>query len=201
MNSITRTFVQAYGGFARVASLAQSPLLLFVRLYWGFQFMQAGWGKLHNLAHVAAYFTLAGNSRARADGVVCRLRGVLRRRAADAGAGVAAGGIGAHRQHAGGLCDSGAAGAAGRVQRSWNILSGASVYVPLCRRAGADFWAGMVCPRHADCAALYAPDGRAGAPACSRRTWTRPIDAEHFPRTANCPAQEKLNCLSARAKV
>ncbi len=60
MDSITRTFVQAYGGFARVASRAQSPLLLFVRLYWGVQFMQAGWGKLHNLTHVAAYFSSLG---------------------------------------------------------------------------------------------------------------------------------------------
>jgi putative oxidoreductase len=60
MNSITRTFAQAYGGFSRLASRAQSPLLLFVRLYWGFQFMQAGWGKLHNLAHVAGFFTSLG---------------------------------------------------------------------------------------------------------------------------------------------
>ena len=27
----------------------QSPMLLAVRLYWGFQFAQTGWGKLHNL--------------------------------------------------------------------------------------------------------------------------------------------------------
>jgi putative oxidoreductase len=60
MNSITRTFAQAYGGFSRLASMAQSPLLLAVRLYWGFQFMQAGWGKLHNLAHVTQFFMSMG---------------------------------------------------------------------------------------------------------------------------------------------
>src|ERR1700759_1214879 len=37
-------------------SSLQSPLLLAVRLYWGFQFAQTGWGKLHNLAKIAAFF-------------------------------------------------------------------------------------------------------------------------------------------------
>jgi putative oxidoreductase len=60
MNSITRTTAQAYGGFRRIASMAQSPLLLAVRLYWGFQFMQTGWGKLHNLAHVTQFFISLG---------------------------------------------------------------------------------------------------------------------------------------------
>jgi putative oxidoreductase len=35
----------------------QSPLLLLIRLYWGWQFAQTGWGKLHNLAHVTEFFT------------------------------------------------------------------------------------------------------------------------------------------------
>ena len=60
MNSIAQTIAQAYGRFSRVASGAQSPLLLVVRLYWGFQFMQAGWGKLNNLGHVAQFFTSLG---------------------------------------------------------------------------------------------------------------------------------------------
>src|SRR6202012_1477817 len=38
-------------------SCLQSPLLLAVRLYWGFQFAQTGWGKLHNLAKITAFFT------------------------------------------------------------------------------------------------------------------------------------------------
>ena len=34
------------------ASSLQSVLLLAVRLYWGWQFMQTGWGKLHHLDKV-----------------------------------------------------------------------------------------------------------------------------------------------------
>lgn len=34
----------------------QSPMLLFIRLYWGGQFIQTGWGKLHNLAGVTTFF-------------------------------------------------------------------------------------------------------------------------------------------------
>ena len=36
----------AYGNFATVASALRSPLLLAVRLYWGFQFAETGWGKV-----------------------------------------------------------------------------------------------------------------------------------------------------------
>ncbi len=39
-----------------LANHAQSPLLLLVRLYWGWQFAQTGWGKLHNLQHVTEFF-------------------------------------------------------------------------------------------------------------------------------------------------
>lgn len=38
----------------------QSLFLLFVRLYWGWQFAQTGWGKLHNLPHVVEFFTSLG---------------------------------------------------------------------------------------------------------------------------------------------
>ena len=38
------------------ASRLQSPLLLLIRLYWGWQFAQSGWGKLHNLEHVTEFF-------------------------------------------------------------------------------------------------------------------------------------------------
>lgn len=37
-----------------------SPLLLVVRLYWGWQFAQTGWGKLHNLSHVRDFFQSLG---------------------------------------------------------------------------------------------------------------------------------------------
>jgi putative oxidoreductase len=40
-----------------LANCARSPLLLAIRLYWGWQFAQDGWGKLHHLARVTEYFT------------------------------------------------------------------------------------------------------------------------------------------------
>jgi putative oxidoreductase len=47
----------AYLGFAAVAARLQSPLLLAIRLYWGFQFAQDGWGKLSHLDKVTDFFT------------------------------------------------------------------------------------------------------------------------------------------------
>jgi putative oxidoreductase len=35
----------------------QSPLLLAIRLYFGYQLMLSGWGKLHNIAQVTDFFT------------------------------------------------------------------------------------------------------------------------------------------------
>ena len=44
----------------RAATSLQSPLLLLIRLYWGWQFMQTGWGKLHDLNKVVGFFTELG---------------------------------------------------------------------------------------------------------------------------------------------
>ncbi len=49
-----------YSLFTRFAATLQSPFLLLVRLYWGFQMMQTGWGKLHNIAKVTEFFTSLG---------------------------------------------------------------------------------------------------------------------------------------------
>jgi len=49
-----------YSLLIAAASSLQSPFLLLVRLYWGFQMMQTGWGKLHNLAKVTEFFTSLG---------------------------------------------------------------------------------------------------------------------------------------------
>jgi putative oxidoreductase len=48
---------------AKLDSLAaglQSPLLLLIRLYWGWQFAQTGWGKLMNLGRTAGFFESLG---------------------------------------------------------------------------------------------------------------------------------------------
>jgi len=49
-----------YRRFCSAAHLLRSPFLLFVRLYWGWQFIQTGWGKLHNLSHVKEFFSSLG---------------------------------------------------------------------------------------------------------------------------------------------
>src|SRR3984885_5493763 len=49
-----------YEMFVRAASSLESPFLLIIRLYWGWQFMQTGWGKLGDLGRVTSYFTSLG---------------------------------------------------------------------------------------------------------------------------------------------
>lgn len=46
--------------FRNGATSLQSPLLLIVRLYWGWQFAQTGWGKLQHLSHVMNFFSQLG---------------------------------------------------------------------------------------------------------------------------------------------
>jgi putative oxidoreductase len=50
----------AYGGYVSLLNWLQSPLLLAIRLYWGFQFVQDGWGKLTHLAKVTEFFSSLG---------------------------------------------------------------------------------------------------------------------------------------------
>jgi putative oxidoreductase len=49
-------YAQGYAQVSRAASCLQSPLLLAVRLYWGWQFAQTGWGKMHNIAKITDFF-------------------------------------------------------------------------------------------------------------------------------------------------
>ncbi len=49
-----------YALFVTCANWLQPYFLLFVRLYWGYQFAIDGWGKLHNLARVTNYFSSLG---------------------------------------------------------------------------------------------------------------------------------------------
>jgi len=46
-----------YTHFARLVSCLQTPFLLLVRLYWGWQLVESGWGKLHHLDKVTDFFT------------------------------------------------------------------------------------------------------------------------------------------------
>lgn len=47
----------AHAVLGNIAGKLCSPLLLFVRLYWGWQFAQSGWGRLHNSANAINFFT------------------------------------------------------------------------------------------------------------------------------------------------
>jgi putative oxidoreductase len=57
MNSFLTKIRQLHDRVFGLTSYMQSPLLLFVRLYWGWQLSQSGWGKLHNLDNVTEFFT------------------------------------------------------------------------------------------------------------------------------------------------
>jgi putative oxidoreductase len=46
-----------YGWFLKVANSLQSPVLLLIRLYWGWQFFDTGRGKLADISKVVDYFT------------------------------------------------------------------------------------------------------------------------------------------------
>jgi putative oxidoreductase len=49
-----------YSYLIRGASMLQSLLLLAIRLYWGWQFAETGWGKLAHLDKVTGYFQSLG---------------------------------------------------------------------------------------------------------------------------------------------
>ena len=40
----------------KIGQFLQAPLLLIIRLYWGWSFAQTGWGKLTNLERTTSYF-------------------------------------------------------------------------------------------------------------------------------------------------
>jgi putative oxidoreductase len=54
---VMKTLLRYYLKSTEILSLLQSPMLLAVRLYWGWQFAQTGWGKLHNIAKITDFFT------------------------------------------------------------------------------------------------------------------------------------------------
>jgi putative oxidoreductase len=51
-----KSSLRLYDRFSALVSYLQSPFLLAVRLYWGWQFAQSGWGKLHHLEKIAGFF-------------------------------------------------------------------------------------------------------------------------------------------------
>jgi putative oxidoreductase len=60
MSKLIAKIRQWHDKFFGMVSYLQSPFLLFVRLYWGWQLAQSGWGKLHHLSNVGEYFGTLG---------------------------------------------------------------------------------------------------------------------------------------------
>jgi len=60
MSSLLKTVDSLYAGFIKAAGYLQSPLLLLIRVYWGWQFWQAGWGKVTHLSQAVENFTNMG---------------------------------------------------------------------------------------------------------------------------------------------
>jgi putative oxidoreductase len=60
MKTLVLRLRRLYLCFFEVVDYLRSPFLLAVRLYWGWQLVQSGWGKLHNLDKVTDYFTSLG---------------------------------------------------------------------------------------------------------------------------------------------
>jgi putative oxidoreductase len=56
VGNLTPKVRQWHDQFFRSVSYLQSPFLLLLRLYWGWQLAQSGWGKLHHLSNVGEYF-------------------------------------------------------------------------------------------------------------------------------------------------
>jgi putative oxidoreductase len=57
MNALLNKVRSVHEAVFGLTAYLQSPLLLAVRLYWGWQLAQSGWGKLHNLERVTELFT------------------------------------------------------------------------------------------------------------------------------------------------
>jgi putative oxidoreductase len=57
MNKTLTTLKSWHDKYCHYADYLRHPFLLFVRLYWGVQLIESGWGKLHHLDKVTDYFT------------------------------------------------------------------------------------------------------------------------------------------------
>jgi putative oxidoreductase len=60
MGKLIDLLKSAYQSFVWLTKTAQSPLLLAIRLYWGWQYATDGWGKLTHLSRVTEYFASLG---------------------------------------------------------------------------------------------------------------------------------------------
>jgi putative oxidoreductase len=57
---MTNSVEKYYQSLTRASSSLETPFLLAVRLYWGWQFAETGWGKLSDIGKVIQFFTSLG---------------------------------------------------------------------------------------------------------------------------------------------
>lgn len=60
MKNLWHSVCNLHARLVLMLSHLRSPFLLVVRLYWGWQLAQNGWGKLHNLDNVTQFFSSLG---------------------------------------------------------------------------------------------------------------------------------------------
>ena len=60
MKSLFFRLRHLYKQFFALFDQLRSPFLLLIRLYWGWQLIESGWGKLHHLDKVTDFFTSLG---------------------------------------------------------------------------------------------------------------------------------------------
>lgn len=60
MNELTQKVEVLYGWFLKVLNSLQSPFLLLIRVFWGWQFLQSGLGKFSHIEKVISFFSDLG---------------------------------------------------------------------------------------------------------------------------------------------
>jgi putative oxidoreductase len=60
MNNLTQKAEVVYEWFVKVTNSLQSPFLLLIRVFWGWQFLQSGIGKFSHIEKVISFFTDLG---------------------------------------------------------------------------------------------------------------------------------------------
>ena len=128
------------GGIATKMNHLQSPFLMAIRLYWGWQFARTGWGKMHNFAKIAGFFASLNIpfpafsahfiSKLELFGGLLLILGLASRLT-----GFFAGG-----EYAGGLLDCRPRRSCLRIQRPREILCCRSIYIPLRVVDGVSPW-------------------------------------------------------------
>ena len=74
MNNI---IVDLYSRLVGFADLLRSPFLLAIRVYWGWQFAQSGWGKFHRMPQVIEFFSGLGIPLPAFNAYVTRCQSIL----------------------------------------------------------------------------------------------------------------------------